>query len=188
MMNAHQSIIKEKFVELYHEVSAKGNLPDNFLLSMSIAADSNYAHTKVYYTSTCKTYQRSKSLSHSYQRNLRILASRKVLDTRKEKVDKAHHKFDNIKILNDNAVAKLVSYLPRPYEKIQLHTTTMDHLHNINITEFKSFIHARHFNTSKIPRSSKFKYPNKGSIVDATEGVNCLLRMAFDCQTSPYYS
>ena len=184
-MNSHQSIIKDTFYELYEEISTKGHLSDDFLLSMGIAADANYAHTKVYHTSTSETYQRSKSLSHSYQRNLRILATRKVLDSKKGKVDKAHQKLDDIHKLNTIAVSKLLSYLPRPHEKIPLHATTMIHLHSINVPELKAFIHARQFDTANIPCSSKIKFPNKGSIVDANEGVPCLLQMTFDCRTSP---
>ena len=86
--------------------------------------------------------------------------------------------------MNDKAVQLLLSFLPRPYQKIQLSATTMAHLSTIKKPELKAFIHVRRFDTPIIPRGSKFKFPNKGSIDDANNGMPTLLRMAFDLGSS----
>ena len=84
-INANQATIHDKFDQLYNEVSNKGHISDDFLLSMGIAADANYSNIRCYHTSLCETFQRSKSLSHIHQRELRLLATEKIVIKGKRK-------------------------------------------------------------------------------------------------------
>ena len=86
--------------------------------------------------------------------------------------------------MNDKTAQSLVSFSPRPYEKIQLCATKLAHLFTIKIPELKAFIHVRRFDTTIIPRGIKFKFPNKGRIDNANNGMPTLLRMAFDLRSS----
>ena len=140
-VNTYQATIHDKFDQLYHDVSNKGHISDNFLLSIIIATDANCYDIRCYHTSPCETFQRLKSLSHIYQRELRLLATEIIVSKKKEKMNKVCDKLKKLHKLNDKAVQSLILFLPRPYEKSEFGGTTMVHLFKINIPELKSFIH-----------------------------------------------
>ena len=78
-MNAHHQLIESSFPRLYEEFSQKGHLGDKILEECGFGCDMNYAHETTHRYSDCETYQRSKCLSHSFQREQRIRAAKNVL-------------------------------------------------------------------------------------------------------------
>lgn len=62
---------------------------------------------------------------------------------------------------------------------------TTYHFSKCTPDELKAFIHARQFDTPTISRNSKWKWPKKGKVDDANNGVECLIDLAFKRRSSP---
>ena len=150
---------------------------------IGILPDRSYNNTIVHRTSDAEHFQRSKSLSHSYQREKRLHAIQHAISKVQVKQNKSDAKLDSITNNNTKACSSLSKLLPRPFEKILYSNTTMNRLLTLSVPLITAFIHVRTFDSAYFPRGSKFRYPNKGTITEALNGKCNLIRMAYDCRT-----
>ena len=184
LMSTHQFVIKRNFTEMYEEFSKKGAISDKFMHKIGICADTNLANENVWRNSDCEMYQRSKCLTHLWQRNRRVVArDAQLLKINLKEVDK-FKKYDKMMQYNVDAEQKLKTKLPHPRQdqpKIFTETSLLN-FSSCNNNELKSFIHVRTFNTYKIPSNLKWIWPKKGKLVDAQNSEPNLLMLAFNCR------
>ena len=155
-------------------------------MEAGIETDRNYLGEEVHRFSDCEAYQRSKCLSHDYQRERRKDAVKKAVHDKMDNSIDDQKKLDALHYMNNKPVAKLMKFLPRPHECLenQLNSITLDHVHKCYIDELKGFIHVRKFDSLKIPRHLKFKWPLKGDTEKAIAGETNLLSLAMDVRKS----
>ena len=127
-MNAHQGIIESKFSILYEEFQKKGIISDTFMMEAGIETDRNYLGEEVHRFSDCEAYQRSKCLSHDYQRERRKDAVKKAVHDKMDNTVDDQKKLDALHDMSIKTVAKLMKFLPRPHECLenQLNSITLD--------------------------------------------------------------
>ena len=109
-MNAHQGIIESKFSILYDEFQKKGIISDAFMMEAGIESDRNYLGEEVHRFSNCEAYQRSKCLSHNYQRERRQDAVKKAVH---DKIDNGigdQKKLDALHDMSNKTIAKLMKF------------------------------------------------------------------------------
>lgn len=67
-----------------------------------------------------------------------------------------------------------------PYEEIR--GAQLADFAKCTVPLLKAFIHVRMFDTLTVPSSAKWSWPNKEKLADAENGVDCLIKRAFDCR------
>ena len=80
--------------------------------------------------------------------------------------------------MNEEATKKILTLLPRPYEKNPLGGATRAMLQKLVTDQLKAFIHVRKFHVL----SPKFKWPKKGKADEVTNGADTLIGLAFNCR------
>ena len=161
------------------ESSSKGILSDRFMQEMSVKPDTNYANHPAHCYSDCKSYQRSKSLSHVYQREQRIAASSVIFQKEKEKGNVEKLKLDSIHMLNNLATELILTLLPKPTHENPLEGVSYNILYKLSVEQLQAFIHVRKFDRAKV----KFKWRKKGKINKAEDGEEDLLAKVLEYST-----
>lgn len=184
-----ERLVYSSFPELLRYHLNHGHIPDIEFerLGFSVDLDVNGVEVRRPAGISCESYQRAKTLSHVYQRQLR----RDYLQQLKEKLQgKANKEVSRVrailKISND-CKDKILQSLEN---QTNLEAATMAEFEACTVPQLKAFIHARMFDQGIIPRNSGWTWPlkwpmGKKKISDLVSEDKCLIVLAYQHRSSP---
>ena len=98
---------------------------------------------------TKEPYQRAKTLSHEYQRNLRLELKQKARDVVASKLADAQAKTEKILANNRSCESKLCTLMGESStDNVMFANCSIEHITKCNSDQLKAFIHARKFNSN----------------------------------------
>jgi hypothetical protein len=162
-----------------------GHVPDSVYEELGYPIDTDMDGNEVRRDATIsqENHQRSKCLSHSYQRQLRENRLIEIQAEATRKVAKEANALVRLLDTNTAAEAKMIAGTGK--NRNEIGELDKEHFKRPTGPELKAFVHARMYNTYKLPPGAP-KWPkNKGSLndIDSTPLVACFIQQAWDVRS-----
>jgi hypothetical protein len=212
LSDEHFHLLFDNFQMLYEYMRDNGNIPEMVFNALNFPHDTTPTGEIIHrdYTISREWCQRAKVMSSPFQQNLRKERFTSIRDQQQEKLATETGKRRKKLELNKKAENKIICKMNALEEDSnkRAHTTHAGssgyNSNNCNRTlitnigdckieafdepnndELQAFIHVRKFESTRIPRSSRWKYPNKKTVQFAKNGEHCLILLAFELREEP---
>ena len=167
-----------------------GHIPDEIFEESGFLVDLDFSGKEVRRDATIsqESYQRTQTLSHEFQVQLRADRRAFIMAEKVRKEAVVNTKVLALLATNKKCKEKLLPLAPQPainpdeLQQSPLSFLRLEDFAKCKSDFLKAFAHVRTFSTSK--RSGTWP-TKKGTIQDASNGTDCILLRAFECRGSP---
>ena len=175
-------LCEKHFPTLYKQQIYEGHIPESLFDELGFPQDVNMEGLLVERNASINQEhcQRSKSLSHPFQRGLRVKRLQELEEERTRKFNLANSKLDKLLEENEECEKKVLLY----GNHSSLEECSLENMAKCKAGLLEAFIKVRKYPSLSKKSNLEFTMPkNKGKLVEAQAGVHNLIKLAHDIWT-----